>query len=270
MMSKTIGFIGGGQMAEALIKGLLLSKTLTPDQINVAEPIVQRRTYITDTYSLHCSPDAKDIIDQCDFVVLAVKPQVMAAVLTDIKTLISRQIIVTIAAGLPLSFYSDTLGSADIPVIRVMPNTPALILEGASALCRNDKVSDRDLDFANKLFASIGTTTVVDEKLMDGVTGLSGSGPAYVFSFIEALIDGGIKVGLSRDVAEELAIQTVIGSARLVKETGKHPAVLRAQVTSPGGTTIAALQLLENSGFNGIIMEAVEASCKRSHELGKI
>ncbi len=268
MMSKTIGFIGGGQMAEALVRGLLHAGILIAEQVRIVEPVAQRRRFLEETYSVTCSSSASDTVKHCDFIVLAVKPQVMSTVLDELKPLLSAQVIITIAAGLPLSFYSDRLGTADIPVIRVMPNTPALVLQAASALCRNKNVSDKDLAFADKLFSAIGTTTIVEERLMDAVTGLSGSGPAYVFSFIEALIDGGIKVGLSKDVAEALAVQTVLGSVKLLLESKKHPAVLRAQVTSPGGTTISALHVLEKSGFNGIVMDAVEASCKRSHELG--
>jgi pyrroline-5-carboxylate reductase len=268
-MSKSIGFIGGGQMAEALIKGLIQSGTVNRNLIGVLEPVEQRKSYLESTYSIKTYEQPSDLLTKTDVIVLAVKPQIMARVLTDIKELISGQLIITIAAGLPLSFYADKLQSADIPIIRVMPNTPALILQGASSLCGNSRVSDGDLQFANTLFSAIGTTVLIEEKLMDAVTGVSGSGPAYVFSFLEALVDGGIKVGLSREVATELAIQTVVGSARLVQETGKHPAELRAQVTSPAGTTISALHVLERSGFNGIVMEAVETACKRSGELGK-
>lgn len=269
-MSKSIGFVGGGQMAEALIKGLIQSGTINRNLIGVIEPIEQRRAYIASTYSVKSYGELKDLVVKSDVIILAVKPQVMARVLTDLKDLLENQLLITIAAGLPLSFYADKLQSADIPIIRIMPNTPALILEGASSLCCNSRASDSDLEFANTLFSAIGTTVVIEEKLMDAVTGVSGSGPAYVFSFIEALIDGGIKVGLSRDIATKLAIQTVVGAARLVKETGTHPAELRGQVTSPGGTTISALHVLESSGFNGIVMEAVEAACARSAELGNI
>ncbi len=268
MMSKTIGFIGGGQMAEALIRGLLQATVLNAGQIRVAEPVAQRRRFLEDTYAVTCAPGAQDMAKQCDIIVLAVKPQMMSTVLAELKPLLCEQVIITIAAGIPLSFYSDSLELPDLAVIRVMPNTPALVLEAATALCRNKNVSDNDLAFAERLFSAIGTTTIVEERLMDGVTALSGSGPAYVFSFIEALVDGGIKVGLGKEVAEALAVQTILGSVRLLQESKQHPAVLRAQVTSPGGTTISALHVLEKSGFNGIIMDAVEAACKRSHELG--
>jgi pyrroline-5-carboxylate reductase len=267
-MSQSIAFIGGGQMAEALIKGLLQSKTYSSDQILVAEVAGQRRTYLKSTYQLLCTPDLTEIIQNAQAVVLAVKPQVMHSVLTTLKPALSSQLVITIAAGLPLSFYADHLGT-NCGIIRVMPNMGALILEGASALCRNQKASKKDLQFAESLFSTVGNTVIVEEKLMDAVTGLSGSGPAYVFSFIEALIDGGVKAGLSRTIARALAIQTVLGAALSLKNSELHPAVLRDQVTSPGGTTASGLQVLESAGFSGTIISAVEAACNRSRKLGE-
>ena len=173
----------------------------------------------------------------------------------------------TIAAGLPITFYQRYLGDQS-SIIRVMPNMGALIQEGASALCRNQYVTDDDLSFAESLFSAVGSAVIVEEKLMDAVTGLSGSGPAYVFSFIEALIEGGVKTGLSRSVARELAVQTVFGAALCLKGSDIHPAVLRDQVTSPGGTTASGLYQLEAGGFKATVIEAVESACKRSRELG--
>ncbi len=266
-MTRSIGFVGGGQMAEALIKGLVQAQTLAKEQIRVAEPVAQRRQYLTSTYDLKTVPSLDGFMDEAEVVVLAVKPQVMSSVLTMLKDYHNTQLIITIAAGLPIAFYHDYLGN-QCPVIRVMPNMGALIQEGASALCRNQYVTDEDLSFAESLFSAVGSAVIVEEKLMDAVTGLSGSGPAYVFSFIEALIEGGVKTGLSRAVARELAVQTVLGAALCLKGSDTHPAVLRDQVTSPGGTTASGLYQLEAGGFKATVIEAVEAACNRSRELG--
>ena len=265
-MTRFIGFIGGGQMAEAIIKGLLHTG-MNPQQIKVAEPISQRREHLTSTYQIGVERESASVVKNVDVVVLAVKPQMMETVLTELKTCYLGQLLITIAAGLPISFY-QTMLDAQAPIIRVMPNMCALILEGASALCRNKSVTDADLAYAEKLFTAVGSTVIVEEKLMDAVTGLSGSGPAYVFSFIEALIDGGVKLGLSRQISRELAVQTVYGAAACMKQSNAHPAELRDRVTSPGGTTASALQILDFNGFKGTVVEAVDAACNRSQELG--
>lgn len=266
-MTRSIGFIGGGQMAEAIIKGLLQTGNIAPRQIKVAEPISQRREHLASTYQINAEAKITDIVKDVEVILLAVKPQVMDQVLTELAACFSGQLLISIAAGLPIVFYSQVLGE-NVPIIRVMPNMGALILEGASALCRNSSVSDDDLAYAESLFTAVGTAVIVDEKLMDAVTGLSGSGPAYVFAFIEALIDAGVKSGLSRQISRELAVQTVYGAAACMKETKTHPAVLRDQVTSPGGTTASGLQVLDFNGFKGTIIEAVDAARNRSRELG--
>ena len=267
-MSRTLGFIGGGQMAEAIIKGLLDSNMFSPGQLKIVEPAEQRKQHLADHYKIALS-DIRDIANTCDVIVLAVKPQVMASVLNDLEPVLNHSLLISIAAGIPLSFFTESLGKETIPVVRVMPNMPALIQQGATALCRNSHVSDSDFVYARSLFDTTGTTVIVDEHLLDAVTGLSGSGPAYVFSFIEALINGGVKKGLSRDTATQLAVQTVIGAATLMARTGEHPAVLRDRVTSPGGTTASGIHVLERAGFSGILVSAVEAACHRSQELGK-
>ena len=266
-MTRSIGFVGGGQMAEALIKGLVQAQTLTPPQIRVAEPIEARRDYLSESYGLKTFPGLEGLINEVEVMILAVKPQVMNSVLLSLKVCYGDQLIITIAAGLPISFYQDYIGDR-APIIRVMPNMGALIQQGASALCRNQFVSDADLSFAESLFTSVGTAVIVEEKIMDAVTGLSGSGPAYVFSFVEALIEAGVKTGLSRTVARELAVQTVIGAALCLKNSETHPAVLKDQVTSPGGTTASGLHQLEAGGFKATVIEAVESACNRSRELG--
>ena len=267
-MTRPIGFVGGGQMAEALIKGLLQAQTLAPDNITVVEPVDRRREYLEKTYDVHTVPYLKDFAADVEIFLLAVKPQVMGSVLASLKQIYTNQLVISVAAGVPISVYQQQLGD-NCPIIRVMPNLGALIQEGDSALCRNDLVVDGDLDYATFLFDAVGSAVVVDEKLMDAVTGLSGSGPAYVFSFIEAMIDAGVKTGLSRDVARELTIQTVLGAAMCLKGSDTHPAVLRDQVTSPGGTTASGLYQLEAGAFKATIIEAVKAACNRSRELGK-
>ena len=218
-------------------------------------------------YQIKTTLSNKQVLKEKDLILLAVKPQVMEKVLEEIQEEIQsrRHLILTIAAGLPLSFYLKRLPEGT-KLIRIMPNTCALVQESASALCRNQFVSEEDMEIALKLFSSIGEAVIVPEELMDGITALSGSGPAYVALFVEALIDAGVKVGLPRNLAEKLAIQTVLGTAKLLKEK-KNPYQVKAMVTSPGGTTIAALKALYEKGMPGSVMEAVERAYKRSLEL---
>ena len=269
-MKNKIGFIGGGQMAEALIKGMLAAELYKNEDMYLVEPNSIRREHMESRYCLHCSDSHEHFWDKCDIVLIAVKPQVMAVVLEAARPFVTNNhIIITIAAGLPILFYEKALGSNGFKIIRVMPNTPALILEGTSAICCNSNVTDTELEIAESIFNAVGISVLLDETYLDAATGLSGSGPAYVFSFIEALIDAGIKVGLTRYTAETMAVQTVLGAAKLMQKEKKHPAVLRSMVTSPGGTSIAAHHFLEKKGFGGIVMDAVEIAVNRSKELGK-
>jgi len=269
MKEYRIGFIGGGKMAEALIKGIIEAKLFNAGEILVSEPVAERGSYLSDHYGIEVSTDNRNLVASCRNVLLAVKPQSMAEVLEDIAPAIEREILlISIAAGVPLAFFQHRLPKQHCRIIRVMPNTPALVLAAASAISPAAGVGEQDVDFVVKLFNAVGRCVVVDEKYLDAVTGLSGSGPAYVFSFIEALVDAGLKVGLDRRVAEELVLQTVYGSVLLAMKEKPHPAVLRAMVTSPGGTTIAGLHHLARGGFSGLIMDAVEAATARSRELG--
>ncbi len=269
-MTAQIGFIGGGQMGEALIRGIIKSGLYAAENILVAEPDSARRAYLQETYQVQPFDSGAPIWNSCATVILAVKPQVMGSLLAASRKLITaRHLIISIAAGLPISFYEDHLSGQQCKIIRVMPNTPALILESASALSGNKNVMPEEMGLAKSLFDAVGAAVILDEQYLDAVTGLSGSGPAYVFTFIEGMIDAGIKIGLARPVAETLVLQTVLGSVKLMLESGKHPAVLRAMVTSPGGTTIAAQHVMEKAGFKGIIMDAIEAATNRSAELGK-
>jgi pyrroline-5-carboxylate reductase len=269
IMNNNIGFIGGGQMGEALIRGIIESGLYTAEAICVSEPNEERRAYMTDTYGIQGLATSHDLWQSCNTVILAVKPQIMGIVLDASKEYIQADhLIISIAAGLPISFYEERLGRDDCKIIRVMPNTPALILEAASGLSGNANTTPADLQRCEEILNKVGKAVILDESALDAVTGLSGSGPAYVFTFADAMIDAGIKAGLPRPTAETLALQTILGSVKLLIETKKHPAELRAMVTSPGGTTIAAQHVLERAGFKGIVMDAIEAAVNRSKELG--
>jgi pyrroline-5-carboxylate reductase len=269
-MKDIIGFIGGGKMAEALIQGVLAAGLVTPEGIRAADPDSGRRQLLTNQYGIKTCADANDFIGECTILILAVKPQVMGKVLDSVKGAINgNHLVISIAAGIPLAFMEERLSGCQCRLVRVMPNTPALVQEGASALSPGQRTTDEDMSRARAIFDAVGKSVVLAESYLDAVTGLSGSGPAYVFSFIEALIDGGVKVGLNRADAQLLVLQTVLGSVKLALESNLHPAELRAMVTSPGGTTIAGLHELARAGFSGIVMDAVEAATKRSKELGQ-
>lgn len=266
---QTIGFIGGGQMAEALIRGILNAGLASAERIMVVEPDAGRQDYLRQAYSVQIARDGASLAAGSRILILAVKPQVMGKVLAQYRGQITEQhLVISIAAGITIKALAAGLGQ-EIRIIRVMPNTPALVLAGASALAPNSRASAEDRATAKQIFSAIGTCVEVSEPQLDAVTGLSGSGPGYVFAFIEAMVDGGVLAGLPRPVAEQLVLQTVLGSAKLALETGEHPAVLKGRVTSPGGTTITGLQVLEESGFRGAVMTAVQAAAERSRELGQ-
>lgn len=263
---KKIGFIGGGNMAEAIIKGLL-GGGVRADAIMVAEPLPLRRDFLSSEYSAEVTDDNLDVTLQADIIILAIKPQMAASVLTALEPAISsNKLIISIMAGISTTFIEESLTNG-VRVVRAMPNTPALIQAAATAICPGRKASDQDLAAAKAIFEQVGTVVTVPEKQIDAVTALSGSGPAYVYTFIEALSDAGVKNGLPRDVAAELAVKTVLGAARMVAESGEHPALLREKVTSPGGTTIAALHALEKGCFRGTVMDAVDAACRKAKDL---
>ena len=263
-----IAFIGGGNMAEAIMLGLMREEVGA--DICVAEISPKRRDEITARFPhVRVVEDAPEAGRWGEVIILAVKPQQAAGVLDLLEPVITTEkLVISIMAGIQISKIEENL-MPGCRVVRVMPNMPALIGAGATAVCVGRKAIDGDLDLVRQIFALIGSTVCVDEKQMDAVTALSASGPAYVFTFIEALSDAGVKNGLPRDVAAQLAVQTVLGSARMVIETGEHPALLKERVTSPGGTTIAGLHALENGSFRGVIMDAVEAACRKSKELAR-
>lgn len=264
-----VGFIGGGNMGEALIKGFLSASLFQPQQIRVYDVSAPRLEYLKQTHQVEPSPSPAQLVASSQIVILAIKPQNMAEVLAELKSDFAHQpLVISIAAGIPLNSLVAELPEG-VPVIRVMPNTPALISQGASALSRGPQVSDAQMQQALTLFEAVGTAIEVNEKWMDAVTGLSGSGPAYVLLLLESLIDAGVLVGLPRPTARELVLQTIIGTAQLVRETGKHPAELRDMITSPAGTTISGLQALEQGAVRGALLQAVQAATQRSRELGK-
>jgi pyrroline-5-carboxylate reductase len=256
-------------MAEALIKGILAAGTAKAGQISVTDISSDRLEYLKKTYGIIVQKNNKEALSGADVVLLCVKPQVMDKLLEEIAPATgSGKLVISIAAGVTLARIEKAL-TANPRAVRVMPNTPALVLAGAAALAAGKNATTDDLAVAQSIFNSVGRAVVVEEKLMDAVTGLSGSGPAYVFMIIDALSDAGVKAGLPRQLALELAAQTVYGSAKMVLETKEHPGKLRDMVTSPGGTTIEGLHALEKGKLRATLMNAVEAATARSRELGK-
>lgn len=264
-----VGFIGGGNMAEALIQGLVGSKTIVPSDCWVCDIIQERLSHLKKTYGVKAVPDTPLVIRSSRAVILAVKPQNIDKALSTLAPIWSpEKILVSIAAGVPMSYLSGFFSKTP-KIIRVMPNTPALVLSGISALSKNAVAGERDLDLAESLFKAIGETVRVEENQLDAVTGLSGSGPAYVFHILEGLTEGGVKMGLARSIAQKLAIQTVWGSSQMARKMDWPLSQLKEMVTSPGGTTIYGLHVLEKAGLHGTLMDAVEAATKRSKELGE-
>ena len=262
-------FIGGGNMAEALLKGLLSGLHVAPDRIVATDIIAERRRYLEQTYGVPTTDDNGQAVEKSDVIFLAVKPQVMTSVLGGItSTLTTDKLVISIAAGVTMQTLQQALGK-EYRVVRVMPNTPALVLSGAAGISPGAAATPQDVELVERVFNAVGRAEVVSEELMDAVTGLSGSGPAFVFAIIEALSDGGVLAGLARPVATQLAAQTVLGAAQMVLETGRHPGELKDMVTSPAGTTIAGMHALENGGLRGLMMEAVRRATERSEELGR-
>jgi pyrroline-5-carboxylate reductase len=266
---KRLALIGGGNMGEAILKGLIAAQLLKPQQVTVTDILEARVAYLHHTYAVRSLTDNAKAVAPADLIVLAVKPQDIPHTIRGIAPVVNeQQVVISIAAGVPTATIEAAFAKP-VRVVRVMPNTPALVLAGAAGLCAGSRATPADLDTARTLFDALGKTVVVSEALMDAVTGLSGSGPAYIFVLIEALADGGVKMGLARDAALTLAAQTVYGSAKLLLETGLHPGELKDRVASPAGTTIAGLHALEERAFRGAIIDAVERATLRSRELGR-
>lgn len=274
MRNVNLGLIGAGQMARALAAGFARSGLLAPAQIVASDPVAAaRESFASQIPGVRIADSNAAVAAAADVLLLAVKPQQMPGVLADLRDhLTARHLIVSIAAGVRIAQISEGLASAarSAPprIVRVMPNTPCLVGESASAYCGGGGATTADLQLVGELLGSVGKACQVDEKQLDAVTGLSGSGPAFVYVLIEALSDGGVRMGLPRELASSLAAQTVLGAAKMVLATGEHPAVLKDRVASPGGTTIAGLQALEAAGFRSALIAAVEAATRRSIELG--
>jgi pyrroline-5-carboxylate reductase len=268
LRGRKIGFIGGGNMAGALIRGLLHSEAVAAEQIRASDVKGERLTELGQKFGIQTTSDNEELGRWADVVVIAVKPQIVDRILAAVgSTLSDGDLVISIAAGVPLEALESRLPPS-ARVVRAMPNTAAIALAGATAVAPGAHATPEDLNTAKALFDAVGRCVVLDETLLDAVTGLSGSGPAYVMLMIEALADGGVKVGLGRDTALLLAAQTVYGSAKLQLETGEHPGRLKDMVTSPGGTAIAGLHTLEAGGLRRTLIDAVEAASNRSVELG--
>jgi len=267
MSTKEIGLIGIGNMGTALLSGIINSEVEKNDNIIIYDINQKLLNEKAKEFNVDSAQNIKVIIQESKFIIIAVKPQVIDIVLDELGSLVNEnQVIISIAAGISISHIQKFIKNK-IGIVRVMPNTPALIREGASVIATNDIIKNKDLDYVKKIFDAVGIVFTMDEKYFDAVTGLSGSGPAYIYIIIEALSDGGVKMGLPRDIALKLAAQTIIGSAKMYLKTGKHPGILKDMVTSPGGTTITALHELEKGKLRSTLISAVEAATNKSKSM---
>ncbi len=268
MKTKRLGFLGAGNMTGGLVKGLIQAGVL-PERVIVSDVSEDRRQELHEWHGVTATADNRALVRGCDVLVLAVKPQILSQVLGEVAADVrADQLVVSIAAGIPIASIEGQLPPGS-RVVRAMPNAPAMVQAGATAIAAGGHAREDDMRIARELFEAVGKVAVLDEHQLDAVTGLSGSGPAYVMLVIEALADGGVKMGLPRAAAHLLAVQTVLGSASLVVQSGEHPARLKDKVTSPGGTTIAGLHALERGGLRAALIDAVEAATQRSAELGR-
>jgi pyrroline-5-carboxylate reductase len=270
LKNKQVGILGTGNMGEALIHGLLYGHLCRPDQIFCSDVRSERLKAIREKYGVKTTSHNTEVVKQSDLILLAVKPQIMKQVVEEIaKYLDLAKLIISIAAGVSLDAI-ESCARKELKLIRVMPNICVSVREGASAIAGGKHVVKDDLMIAKTIFDSVGKSLFIEESLLDAVTGLSGSGPAYIFLIVDALADAGVKVGLSRDDALMLASQTVLGAAKMLIETGEHPGKLKDMVTSPGGTAIAGLHTLEEGGLRTTLINAVEVATKRSKVLGEM
>ncbi|MFO7153407.1 MAG: pyrroline-5-carboxylate reductase [Caldicoprobacter oshimai] len=267
--SYSLGFIGAGNMASAIMRGIITCGIVHPNNICAFDVDLDKLNRLSAELGIRTAKDNCQVVSNSDIVILAVKPNTYSKVLLEIKDCLEeRHILISIAAGISVDFIKQLIGGR-CKVVRTMPNTPALVGEGMTALCTNHDLSPKELEAVKEILHSLGKVEEVPENLMDAVTAVSGSGPAYVAMFIEAMADGGVLAGLPRDLAYRMAIQTVIGTARLLSEWEKHPGEVKDMVSSPGGTTIEAVRHLEKQGFRGAVIEAVNACALKSQALGK-
>jgi pyrroline-5-carboxylate reductase len=264
-----IGFLGAGKMASALAKGMMKTGLIRPEQVLASDPIEAARSSFTKEAGARSTASNAEVVTFASVLVLAVKPDQVNDLLNEIKRQFTpKHLLISIAAGVPIARFESVLG-AQARIVRVMPNTPALLGASATGYALGKSAQAEDGELAQKIFSSVGLAYQVKESLLDAVTGLSGSGPAYAFLLIEGLSDGGVAAGLPREVATRLAAQTLLGSARMVLETGLHPGALKDMVTSPGGTTIEGIYELEKAGVRGALMSAVRAATEKSRKLGQ-
>ncbi|MCR5100857.1 MAG: pyrroline-5-carboxylate reductase [Butyrivibrio sp.] len=262
-----IGFIGLGNMAKAMIGGILKNEIVSPSEIIGSSATESTKTQVSKEFGIRTKETNAQVAKQADVIILAVKPQYLKVVIADIMDCVDEnKIVISVAAGKTIEWIKKEF-EKDIKLVRAMPNTPALVSEGCTALCRSENVTDEDLEIAMKIFNSCGKANLVSESVMDVVVGVSGSSPAYVFMFIEAMADAAVAGGMPRKQAYEFAAQSVLGSAKMVLETGKHPGELKDMVCSPAGTTIEAVKILEEKGFRGAVIDAVEACINKSKSL---
>ena len=266
---KKIGFIGAGNMAGAIIGGIIKSNLVESQNVIASAKTMTNLNKLKDEYNINVTLDAREVVKNSDIVFMAVKPNIFDGVLESVKDLIGDgKIVVSIAAGKSISSMENIIGD-DKKIIRTMPNTPALVNEGMSALCPNKNIEDEELKIVKGIFDSFGKSEVVGEYLIDSVIGVSGSSPAYVFMFIEAMADAAVVGGMPRKQAYNFAAQSVLGAAKMVLESGKHPGELKDMVCSPGGTTIEAVKVLENEGMRSSVINAVCACIEKSKEMSK-
>lgn len=268
MFKKTVAFIGGGNMAEGIIRGMLNTKTIAPENVKVSEIIPKRRKFLTDTYGIDTSGEAKEFIGEADIIFLAVRPQDAYAVAMQMKDGIrNEQILISICAGIDISKLEEWFGE-DKKVARVMPNTMIEARHGYSGVCTTDNITQEDRDTITEMFHAIGQTMFIPEALFNAFTAYSCAGPAYVLYFIAGMVDAGVESGFSRKNAASITLQNLIGAAKNIELTGKHPYQLTDRMTSPAGVTIEGLHVLSRTGFHGIVMDSVRRALNRTDELG--
>jgi len=268
-MNIKLGFIGTGNMGSALIKGIAKSGLICPENIYVFDKQVQKTEELKKCFNLNVMNSSGEVVQNSDITILAVKPNIVREVLEQCKKFFDdKKLLVSVAVGIPIKFYKDILGE-DRKIIRTMPNTPALVGEGMTLISYDNNIDETDVNTVISLFETVGKVEILDESLMSEVTALTSSSPAYVFMFIEAMADAAVLSGIPRDLSYRLAAQAVLGSARMVLNTGKHPGELKDQVCSPAGTTIEAVASLEKNGFRYAIIEAMNECTRKAKEIGR-
>lgn len=269
-MGQTIGFIGCGKMAQAMIGGMIQNRQVQPEQVIASARTAETLHKVRERYGIRTAEENRMVAREADLLFLAVAPSQHERVIAEVREAVRPStLVITVAAGITMQRVAD-LFQAGVKVVRTMPNTPSLVGAGMSALCANEHVTEEELARVIALFRSFGEVEVIAEKQMDAIPSISGSSPAYVYLMIEAMADGGVRLGLSRDQSYRLAAQAVLGAAKMVLETGKHPGELKDQVCSPGGATIAAVSELESQRFRGAVLAAMEKCFDKVKDLGRV